>query len=1201
MTTSISRMVSRWLDIDSTHRLRALNPNPCDFTIPIQVADASLINDPVLSSSPWTMSLNGIGANYTQTSADAQHITLDPSEPAIHDAYINCTLEVGGEDHSITEYDGDTQVATVDTAFSFIPAPNTPYLIRQVQSFFDTRVAIGAPDPRTQTVSSVNLISASPSQTAGLYNSDLFSFTNSTHGLSNSQVVTSYTPQPNNAAFSQPHHEGAFQWCPLTPQGVVFTSRTTGTLDTFTISVRCINSSSLSRLMQVRLWTHTGATLLSSTLLSVSPSTAFHDLTYTISAAQLQAGQPYRLTLQDLTAGGNSNGWIEWSGVPSGLSSSSPDVFSVVPRYSLIVVGVGGVSEYVYQQPTSDAATDWVQAGGNQAFVFTTPGDTNTMFSAMTGSAIFVAFDGNNAQRTISTSLYRGNLLQQGTVANPDASQLVYTAITTLDVSNNAYSYAPVSINGEQQLLPNQTSLNIGGTGTTTGAGSVFNVTQNVVVSPPTTWTAQAGQSNVWHIEPNTVVLSTGTGTYGHYSSGFSTPANLQNDAQQVQVVVAGHINGTSYAPTLTFQAWWNDPGLYQVILNPMSVVAVLGASTDGGATSPYTATFTYTRAESSNVQFSQRVDLIVGYTYDTGAGTSTFSHNSVSWSLTYPAAASGGAVPIQGGSTYTFVWNDETPGGNDTGFTMFLGADAQSTGLATDCDTAVYPWFNFTDATTSQQWFGQSLSDPWALQGMMPDGHEIGYWFQPSDTLPLLSVAITLLCFAENAGQRYLQARLRAGNSDDLSGAILESIPVLLVVSQGMGPTSITFNFSGNTLLNAGQNYTFSLTDATGDANHTGGVYVYGVLDDQTALGWDQGGLAQWSHPWVSAQMSVFCGQLVFEPASQQLNQDLTGLYTLDTATSLVMPFTVSLGDEGYVTAFSFLGSAFGDRTVQVSLYGPTVSQLLYQGTIVLPDGGLSAFSTETGREGRYALGDQVPELQVVNSVGTYYFVLLDVTASDNSSTSGVFMYGLGGPLPNPQMDVIVPVYTLSYGPPQPLSSFVGGFQDVIEFSPSTSDNLSVLHVGGTLVSSTGKTLNSGWFYVVLDWVIIPKQLMSVGIGGLLSNYPFMYVVLTNVGGMAAQRMIHSNNRNLPPTASFLVEISTWLYNADPKQFFTMTPAGADTRPQLMQLRLDLPLSLQLVLPNGQVIAFETLDNQSPSPVNPLVQISASFRVTPV
>jgi hypothetical protein len=346
---------------------------------------------------------------------------------------------------------------------------------------------------------------------------------------------------------------------------------------------------------------------------------------------------------------------------------------------------------------------------------------------------------------------------------------------------------------------------------------------------------------------------------------------------------------------------------------------------------------------------------------------------------------------------------------------------------------------------------------------------------------------------------------------------------------------------------------------------------------------------------------MSVFSGQLILETASQQLNQDLTGLYTLDTAASLVIPFDITLGNEGFIQAFGFLGTSFGNRIVQVSLFGPTVSQLLFQGDFQLADSGSSLFSTTSASQLLTYIGVQNVLLQVNSTTGSYFMAFLDVTPTNQSTTSGVFMYGLAGPLPNPEIDIIVPIFTLSYGPPQALSSFLGSFQDVVEFSPSTTDNMSVLHVGGTVVTSTGKQLQSGWFYVVLDWVIIPKQIMSVGIGGLLTNYPYLYVILTNSGVNSALNLIHSNNKFIDPKAVFPVEISSWLYSADPKSFFTLKPHNAEGRPQLMQLRLDQPLSVSLQLPSGQTVAFETQDNGSPSPPNPLIQISYSLRLTPV
>jgi hypothetical protein len=212
--------------------------------------------------------------------------------------------------------------------------------------------------------------------------------------------------------------------------------------------------------------------------------------------------------------------------------------------------------------------------------------------------------------------------------------------------------------------------------------------------------------------------------------------------------------------------------------------------------------------------------------------------------------------------------------------------------------------------------------------------------------------------------------------------------------------------------------------------------------------------------------------------------------------------------------------------------------------------------------------------------------------------------MYGLNpgsNPNPNPVVSVVVPIFTLNYGPPQPLDSFLGGFQDIVEFSPSVSDNLSILHVGGTVVSSTGKQLSSGWFYVTLEWISIPKQIMSVGIGGLLTNYPIVYVILVNQGSNTSQNLIHSNNPNLDPRVAFPVEVSTWLYSANPTAFYTMKPNEADHRPQLMQLRLDQPITFQIQLPSGQTMAFDAQDNTSPSPINPLVQVSASFKLTPI
>src|SRR5439155_349255 len=94
----------RYLDLDSTHRIRSLYPNPCDFVVPVGLTDQSVIQDPVLLSAPYTGSLVPIDSNYTQVSPDEQHIALGASEPDIENFYAGDTLEILGEFHGILEY-----------------------------------------------------------------------------------------------------------------------------------------------------------------------------------------------------------------------------------------------------------------------------------------------------------------------------------------------------------------------------------------------------------------------------------------------------------------------------------------------------------------------------------------------------------------------------------------------------------------------------------------------------------------------------------------------------------------------------------------------------------------------------------------------------------------------------------------------------------------------------------------------------------------------------------------------------------------------------------------------------------------------------------------------------------------------------------------------------------------------------------------
>jgi|688.fasta_scaffold485315_2 hypothetical protein len=132
-------------------------------------------------------------------------------------------------------------------------------------------------------------------------------------------------------------------------------------------------------------------------------------------------------------------------------------------------------------------------------------------------------------------------------------------------------------------------------------------------------------------------------------------------------------------------------------------------------------------------------------------------------------------------------------------------------------------------------------------------------------------------------------------------------------------------------------------------------------------------------------------------------------------------------------------------------------------------------------------------------------------------------------------------------------------------------------------------------YYDLKLEWLSIPNKILDVGYGGNLSAYPYIYLELYNEGFINTSSALVSNNPN-SVLAIFKIPIDRYLYNI-PKYFYTLKCNNTQT----ILIRPDQTMKLVLKLPNGQIIHDTTLDNTSPSPPNPLLQVNMSLRITPV
>lgn len=151
----------------------------------------------------------------------------------------------------------------------------------------------------------------------------------------------------------------------------------------------------------------------------------------------------------------------------------------------------------------------------------------------------------------------------------------------------------------------------------------------------------------------------------------------------------------------------------------------------------------------------------------------------------------------------------------------------------------------------------------------------------------------------------------------------------------------------------------------------------------------------------------------------------------------------------------------------------------------------------------------------------------------------------------------------------------------DLIELGAFTRDNSSsLLYVGNT---------NKSIFEIELNWISIPNQLLKVGYGGRISNYPYIYVKLYNDGNNLSSQVLYSNN---PNSISVLFKVPINEFYGEP-DFITLKDAKSV---QTISLNVEQDLRFECTLPNGEIIEFAKNDSLSPNSPNPFLQINALF-----
>lgn len=166
----------------------------------------------------------------------------------------------------------------------------------------------------------------------------------------------------------------------------------------------------------------------------------------------------------------------------------------------------------------------------------------------------------------------------------------------------------------------------------------------------------------------------------------------------------------------------------------------------------------------------------------------------------------------------------------------------------------------------------------------------------------------------------------------------------------------------------------------------------------------------------------------------------------------------------------------------------------------------------------------------------------------------------------------------------------YLGGGLDQIEISQLTKDNST------NLFFRTLGPPNVRYYEISLQYLTLPNLVVEGLRGGLLDNYPFVYVHIYNDGFQQSQNILYSNNLNAGQ-AIFKVPIDKNLYNR-PTAFYTLKPTVQN---QIIAFNPMQDLRFRITLPSGLTLKYTTPDNLAPFAPNPFVQISLFVSIKPV
>lgn len=169
----------------------------------------------------------------------------------------------------------------------------------------------------------------------------------------------------------------------------------------------------------------------------------------------------------------------------------------------------------------------------------------------------------------------------------------------------------------------------------------------------------------------------------------------------------------------------------------------------------------------------------------------------------------------------------------------------------------------------------------------------------------------------------------------------------------------------------------------------------------------------------------------------------------------------------------------------------------------------------------------------------------------------------------------------TITVHPPFTALPPVGNKIEILNFS---YDNLNPFVYTGSVLSQQELVC----YEVDLLSVTLPTEILSVGEGGYITSYPFIYVELSNTCSAGHRNIIYSNNPN-----STRMTFKVPLFDNQDNPVFVKVGGGMS---QTIKFKPNDTLLFTVLLPNGEI--FDTIYQDTVSPEKPdsRIQISGTF-----